>query len=552
MDETVWSQSFYYGIWAAILYFIVASLIVVTFWGGAVYGHHEDDFDLSRSQRTLMLQTMVFLGFLLFGALIFSKVEDWNYLDAVYWADVTLFTIGFGDYAPTTVLGRALLFPFVLIGVISLGLVVSSIQSMILERGSRRLETRAQEKSRRRMLKSLARKETSGILTPIEGMPTGEFDRRHSEFDLMRAIQKRALNRRRWVAMAISSVCFLCLWLCGALIFYRGERTYQGWNYFQAVYFCFVSLTTIGYGDMVPKSNAGKSFFVFWSLIALPILTILISNAGGTVVKFMNEVTIRLGSITLLPGRGGIKHNAKRLIHQLSCGRLYPGPGTDVARDLENGTIQTGQVSTVETSKSKGKSTNQSFHEKVVLDRKGSMSKTAEPSRSYALHITNPDSWHHPAHTRLDDLPTGDDLHLLIISEIQALSKHVQEDKPRRYTFEEWAWYLRLVGEDERDPLTHRKARPKDRTAHRKRGRKHRGSKKSSRQRLETHDSHNELQQPHEANGEPLKWSWVGYENPLLGGQEESEWILEKLIDRLRELLLDSWRQRNEGAQPAM
>ncbi|KAH7207787.1 uncharacterized protein BKA55DRAFT_547027 [Fusarium redolens] len=108
--ELIWSQAFYYGVWAAILYFFDASLMALTFWG-ASSGHYGKDFMLTFSKRTLMLQTIMFQLYLLIGAYVFSKVEDWNYLDAIYWADVTFFTVGFGDYAPTTTLGRALLMP---------------------------------------------------------------------------------------------------------------------------------------------------------------------------------------------------------------------------------------------------------------------------------------------------------------------------------------------------------------------------------------------------------------------------------------------------------
>ncbi|KAF5127276.1 hypothetical protein E5D57_008206 [Metarhizium anisopliae] len=67
-----------------------------------------------------------------------------------------------------------------------------------------------------------------------------------------------------------------------------------------------------------------------------------------------------------------------------------------------------------------------------------------------------------PPPNNLDIPPTGDDLHLLLISEIRIVAGHVREAKPRRYTFEEWAWYLGLIGEDERDPDSHCKARPEE------------------------------------------------------------------------------------------
>lgn len=118
-EEYINSQAFYYGMFAAILYFVTASLMVVTVYG-AYTRHYAEDFQLTTAQRTLMLQTILFLLYLLLGALVFSTIEDWPYLDAVYWADVTLFTVGFGDFAAASPLGRALLIPYALIGVISL------------------------------------------------------------------------------------------------------------------------------------------------------------------------------------------------------------------------------------------------------------------------------------------------------------------------------------------------------------------------------------------------------------------------------------------------
>ena len=59
-------------------------------------------------------------------------------------------------------------------------------------------------------------------------------------------------------------------------MFWQCEHAVQGMTYFEALYFCYVSLLTIGYGDLAPQSNPGRPFFVFWSLIAVPTMTILV------------------------------------------------------------------------------------------------------------------------------------------------------------------------------------------------------------------------------------------------------------------------------------
>ncbi|RAL62623.1 hypothetical protein DID88_004470 [Monilinia fructigena] len=128
------TQAFYYAIFAAGLYFVVASLMVITEYG-AYKGHYSQDFALTIGQRTLMCQTVSFLVYLLVGAAVFAHVESWQYLDAFYWCDFTLLTIGVGDFAPLTHLGRSLSFPFAMGGIIIITLIISSIRSLVLERG---------------------------------------------------------------------------------------------------------------------------------------------------------------------------------------------------------------------------------------------------------------------------------------------------------------------------------------------------------------------------------------------------------------------------------
>ncbi len=168
------------------------------------------------------------------------------------------------------------------------------------------------EKKRRRLLRRMTMQGKDGILQPIndphepvspvsEDGHLTELERREVEFNLMRKVQTISAKRRRWAALVISTGTWLVLWLVGAKIFQECEVDYQGWSYFDGFYFAFVSLTTIGYGNLTPVSNAGKSFFVFWSLLALPTMTIMISNAGDTIVKSMKDATNRLGTLTILP-----------------------------------------------------------------------------------------------------------------------------------------------------------------------------------------------------------------------------------------------------------
>ncbi|KAK5991828.1 Outward-rectifier potassium channel TOK1-like protein [Cladobotryum mycophilum] len=502
-DELIWSQSFYYAIWAAILYFIDASLMAVTFWGAAS-GHYQKEFKLTSSQRTLMLQTIMLLIYIHLGARIFCSIEGWGYLDAVYWADVSLFTIGFGDYAPETTLGRALVIPYALIGITSLGLVIGAVRSLTLEGGRQRLTARMEEKIRQRTIRKMLHKGNDEILEPVrresEAFPapssqiSAEFSRRKAEFSLMRKIQSKCSFRKRWTSLVISAGAWLILWLIGAVVFEKAERHYQNWTYFESFYFCFEAWTTIGYGDLTPVSNAGKSFFVFWSTLALPIMTILISHAGNTVIKFVRNGVLRLGNVTILPGDESFLGNMKHIMSKMTFGKTYPR----YFKSASPGNLF--------------KSSSQGIKPSDGIQDDRGHQATAFSSRTLSSNM----AYNAGRHTD-DKLPTGSELHLLLVSEVRTLATHLKTSKSRCYTFDEWAWYLKLMGEDERNHRTHCKVRS-----------------------IEKRYSLNE------GLNEDSMWSWVGHHNPLIDSQEESTWILERLVNRLQELLLADSRQQQE------
>lgn len=514
-DTIIWSQSFYYGMWAAILYFIDASLVAITFWG-AYAGHYRKALSLNNSERTLMLQSIMLLVYLLLGAYIFSEVESWPYLDAVYWAVVTLFTVGFGDYYPTTELGRALLIPFALAGIISLGLVIGSVRNLIVENGSQRMKARIGKRRREKIVRKISMDGSTNALEPIHDEPQthmavlygtrqSEFERRRAEFHLMRRVQAESLTRRRWVAMTIATLLWLILWLLGALIFQKTEQSYQGWSYFDAFYFCFEAWTTIGYGDLSPVSNAGRSFYVFWSLLALPTMTVLISNASDTVVRIIRDITILVGSITILPNDRSFPRNMKCLICKITFGIVYSEERSGVgnfASDAKN----TRRALTGKTNEMRFRFAYNDTHDLSTIPATTRPAYyTTGPQNTYLTSL--------PALTPNENpnlLAAEMKLQLLLISEIQTVTHHLQEPQPHQYTFDQWAWYLKLLGEDEQSPRTHC------------------GANLADDQRLASQGCFNS----------DLRWSWIGERSPLLSNKQESAWILDGLIARLKVSLL--------------
>lgn len=485
MTEHALSQAFYYGIIAAGIYFIIASMMILNVYG-AYRGHYPKEFRLTPSQRTLMLQTISFMVYLLLGALVFSKVEGWNYLDAVYWADFTLLTVGVGgEFVPKTHVGRSLFFFYAIGGVVMLGLVVGSVRSLVLDRGKEKMSARFMEVKRREVLASIDNENRTIQLSPwkkIKYSENGlnEAQRRKQEFRIMRRIQKKAERRRRYTALAMSSAAAFLLWFLGALVFKHSEKP-QGWSYFLSLYFAYTSLLTIGYGDISPTSNSGKSFFVFWSLVAVPTLTIFIGDMGQTVIKAFRDVTIWVGSITVLPGEQGIGGNLKLGFQRL---KLLKGVSQD--------------------DKSEDEETETGVPKSTVQDR---LARHIEEGELAEAEMAS---------------EHGDDVerdihfyHYILAKELRHVLRDVDASPPKQYTYQEWSYYLRLIGQNEDDPSGHRK--PK---IH---------SQQSS------HGS--DLGIANEGGGDA--WSWLGVRSPLMGSKSEAEWLLNSLSVALeREMLM--------------
>jgi potassium channel subfamily K len=303
----IYAQSYYYGAFAAGIYFIISSFMVVTGYG-AWRGHYSRKYNLTTSQRTLMLQTIIFCFYLLGGAAVFARIEHWRFLDALYWADYTLLTIGVGNFAPTTHLGRGLLFPYAVGGIIILGLIISSMRTLMLEKGRQKIGDILTNHTHDFLTKQAFsdRSRLHGIVPSLdannaEAEGRSEREQRKMEFIAMRQVRKLATVQHKWISLLVSFTLWMTMWLIGGVVFWRSESHAQ-WSYFQALYFAYTTLLTIGYGDLYPISSLGKSFFVFWSLLAVPTITILISSIGDTLIRLVRDVTLFIGEITILPG----------------------------------------------------------------------------------------------------------------------------------------------------------------------------------------------------------------------------------------------------------
>jgi potassium channel subfamily K, other eukaryote len=269
------SQSFFYAIIAAVLYALAAVSFLLHFVGKArkLYPREPN----GATTATVFHQTTGLMVHLLLGAVVYANIEGWTYLNALYWADFTVLTIGIGgDFTPKTALGRALLLPYALGGIIFTALLVNSIR-MLVERGRTRLRSHLREKLRVRTIRSVNDAQQAGTLDTC----CYTWQASEEAFELARKVSKKAETQAKLISFWLSFIAGVGFFLAGAGIFTKTEQEQQ-WSYGISLYFAYITILTIGYGDYQPQSEAGRPFFVVWTLLAVPVLTVLISNSVDT------------------------------------------------------------------------------------------------------------------------------------------------------------------------------------------------------------------------------------------------------------------------------
>lgn len=62
----------------------------------------------------------------------------------------------------------------------------------------------------------------------------------------------------------------------------------EGWTWIDSIYFSVITLTTVGYGDFSPQTDAGKIFTIFYIFIGIGIILSFIN----TVYNHYNKMRI--------------------------------------------------------------------------------------------------------------------------------------------------------------------------------------------------------------------------------------------------------------------
>ncbi|XP_012522173.1 two pore potassium channel protein sup-9 [Monomorium pharaonis] len=171
---------------------------------------------------------------------------QWKFAGAFYFATLVLAMIGYGHSTPVTKSGKAFCMIYAMVG-IPLGLV---------------------------MFQSIGERLNKFASVVIRRAKT-----------YLRCQRTEATEMNLMLATGLLSSIIITT---GAAVFSR----YEGWSYFDSFYYCFVTLTTIGFGDYVALQNdkalSNKPGYVILSLVFILFgLAIVAASINLLVLRFM-------------------------------------------------------------------------------------------------------------------------------------------------------------------------------------------------------------------------------------------------------------------------
>ncbi|KAF8417491.1 hypothetical protein EV426DRAFT_705359 [Tirmania nivea] len=289
-----WSQSYYYAILSSTIYLVITLLLGINLYSAYIQKRFRAGLrGLTNPQRTLILLSTAYMVYLSLGALAFAHIEEWRFLDAVYWADVTLLSIGIGsDFAPRTTSGRVFVVFYAWGGLVMLGLLILGVRKLLVEKAKGKMRLATVRKGKK-IVKWVARRKWKGRMKGGRGGVQRVLDRcekgdgdggdemqhpvTRERREKTKKVNKKATWWIKWLGLAYAFTAFLLLCFGGAAVFWYFESE-QRWSYGDSLYFTNIALLTIGYGDFYPTSEGGKPVFVLWSLLAVPTVTTLISS----------------------------------------------------------------------------------------------------------------------------------------------------------------------------------------------------------------------------------------------------------------------------------
>lgn len=233
---------------------------------------------------------LVFLVYVCAAAVTLQHMNDEpdfdTFIDTVYFIAITVTTVGYGDMSPKSDAGKIFVMVFIVVGVALAGVMMTKITDWMLETQKNAVK-RNEQKAQEMMQKDLAKlKQNLGAHV--------------SEAELARSLSsKEAQGKSKVEANPIASalVVISIVVTLGAVV--MGQL--EGISFLDGCYWSIVTSTTVGYGDVTPKSDDGRIFASFYAFITVGVMGWAVGQIASSAISTSVEASAHVEAFKLTP-----------------------------------------------------------------------------------------------------------------------------------------------------------------------------------------------------------------------------------------------------------
>ena len=246
-------------------------------------------------------QIIFIVAFILMSSLMFWYLEkDWSFLDAFYFTNVSLSTVGYGDMSPTNTKSKTFACIFVVMSHLTIFVMVTSFTAKIVRDRHEKAARRRQSLERKEaMIKKLgdevrlgereARRrgamDISGQAAAHQQNQNSFFASEHRRSSIF-ALYKELEPAKQIHYGAFSGYLLLFITWLGVWTVYFVYFSQKKLDWFEAIYFGLITATTVGYGDIHGENNHDAKIFI--SCVIL-IGVAALANIASAIAIFVGE-----------------------------------------------------------------------------------------------------------------------------------------------------------------------------------------------------------------------------------------------------------------------
>ncbi|XP_033119594.1 TWiK family of potassium channels protein 18-like isoform X2 [Anneissia japonica] len=202
--------------------------------------------------------------------------HQWSYGMSLFYCLKLLTTIGYGNITPVTTAGKLLSIVYAFFGIILLLTFLASIGSLLAQKVNSTYK-RLRAKMTKRSNPGYRREDFD--TSPEEGGTT--VDIRFQEENADDNQQSAVTDPIPFWAITVFSLVFL-------LIFSSFVFALEDWTFVDSVYYSFMSLATVGFGDIIPEKNLGGCSILI--VIGLIVVSMIIALGQASILRVLTAI----------------------------------------------------------------------------------------------------------------------------------------------------------------------------------------------------------------------------------------------------------------------